>query len=219
MADQRPDQLSGGQAQRVALARALAPDPAVLLLDEPLAALDATSRVAMRHLLADVEVTTVLVTHDPIEARLLADDVVVLDRGTVAERGRPDELAARPATPWVAELFGQNLVSGEADDHTLTLANGETLTLPDAASGPAVVTFGPNAVVLHLHPPDGSARNVWPVTVTELVDEGDRVRVRCAGPVPLTAMVTAPAAASLGLTPGLELHAAVKATELDVRPA
>jgi molybdate transport system ATP-binding protein len=111
LADNHPGQLSGGQSQRVALARALVNRPDLLLLDEPLASLDVVTRRHMRteisHDLGTARPMTILVTHDPDDARHLADDVVVIEEGRIVQRGMPDELVARPATPYIAELFGR----------------------------------------------------------------------------------------------------------------
>jgi molybdate transport system ATP-binding protein len=108
-ADSHPARLSGGQAQRVAIARALALEPPLLLLDEPMAALDASTRVEVRaelaQQLASFGGATVLVTHDPADALALADDLIVLDRGTVVQRGTPASVAAAPANDYVAGLF------------------------------------------------------------------------------------------------------------------
>ena len=118
LARRRPARLSGGQAQRVALARALACEPAALLLDEPLAALDVQTRAEvqgeLREHLDGFAGPTLLVTHDPIEALLLATRIVVLEQGRVAQQGTPAEITSRPATPYVARLVGMNLYAGHA---------------------------------------------------------------------------------------------------------
>ncbi len=213
----RPRHLSGGQAQRVAVARALAPEPSVLLLDEPLAALDAVTRSTLRRLLADLEVTTVVVTHDPIEARALADRVAVLEAGRLTQEGSPDEVASHPATPWIAGLLGVNLVPGEAQGTDVSI-DGGALHLAEPTDGPIWVAFEPNAVVVHPGRPAGSSRNVWRATVTEVTVEGDRARVLLSQPAGVAALVTRGSADELGLAPGVEVWAAVKATELAVRP-
>lgn len=219
----RPRELSGGQAQRVALARALVTEPRLLLLDEPLAALDASTRVEVRQVLREHLATftgvRVLVTHDPLEALALGDRIVVVEDGRVAQAGTPAEVRAGPRTPYVADLVGLNLFRGRgAGDHVVLDGGGE-LAVAAAPSGSVLAVVHPRAVTLHPARPAGSARNVWPVEVEQLDDEGDRVRVRLRGPVALVAEVTPPSVAALALAPGLQVWASVKATEVDVSPA
>src|SRR5207302_1766003 len=150
----RPRQLSGGQAQRVALARALATEPKILLLDEPLAALDATTRNEVRRDLRSHLATfpgiRLLITHDPIDAAVLADHVVVLDHGRVAQAGTPAEITRRPRTRWVAELAGTNLFTGTAADGHVSLDQGGTLVIADhPAAGPVFAVVHPHAVAVH----------------------------------------------------------------------
>ena len=216
--------LSGGEAQRVALARALAPRPRVLLLDEPLSALDAdiraTVRRQLREHLALHSGPCVLVTHDPLDAAVLADRVVVLEAGRVTATGLLSDLVARPRTAWAAELAGTNLLPGLASGHQLALAGGSTLEGADVVDdGAVLVAIRPASVTLHLTHPEGSARNVWATTVAETEGFGDRVRVRLAGPVPLVAEVTAQAVEELGLRPGRDVWASVKATDVRAYPA
>ena len=218
MASARPGDLSGGQAQRVALARALAQEPVALLLDEPLGALDAVSRATVRRMLADIDLTTVLVTHDPVEARALADRVAVIEAGRLTQQGSPDEVATHPATPWVAGLLGINLIAGEARGTEVEVGGGGRLHLAEPNDGPVWVAFEPNAVVIHPERPAGSSRNVWRATVTEVTIEGDRARLLLSSPTEACALVTRGAVADLALAPGVEIWAAVKATELTVRP-
>lgn len=220
----RPAELSGGQAQRVALARALAPEPAVLLLDEPLAALDATTRVEvrsdLRRHLADFPGVRLLVTHDPVDVAVLADRVVVLERGAVVQEGPPIEIATRPRTPWVASLGGLNLLAGTVAGTRLVLADGGELSLaevPEAAE--VLAAIHPRAVTLHRTNPRGSARNAWAGRVTSVEPVGERVRVRVEGPPNVVAEVTAGAVGELGLVEGTEVWVAVKATEIDTYPA
>jgi molybdate transport system ATP-binding protein len=218
-----PRQLSGGQAQRVALARALATEPAVLLLDEPLAAVDASARAELRHLLREelrrYPGSRILVTHDPIEAAALAEELVVLEDGRVTQRGPLSDVTARPRSAWVATMVGLNLVTGVADGPSVRLPGGETLVTSTAATGPVFAAFRPNAITLHRHRPDSSARNAWPGHASELYPAGDRARVRVDGPVPLVAEVTAAAVADLHLADGGPIWASLKATEVDVYPA
>ena len=220
----RPATLSGGEAQRVALARALAAEPAVLLLDEPLAALDATTRSEvrseLRRHLADFAGVRVLVTHDPVDVAVLADRVVVLERGAVVQEGSPTDVATRPRTPWVAALSGLNLLAGAADGTHVVLDDGGELALAEPASARRVsVAIQPRAVTLHRTKPDGSARNAWPGTVASIEPVGERMRVRVDGPPSIVAEVTGGALAELDLLEGAAVWVAVKATELDVYPA
>jgi molybdate transport system ATP-binding protein len=223
LAGHRPGQLSGGQAQGVALARALAAEPRLLLLDEPLAALDAGTRAVvraeLRRHLSDYAGCALVVTHDPVDAMVLGDRVVVLEQGRIVQSGTPAEAARHPRTDYVARLVGLNLVRGTADGHDVLLPSGARVVLAHPASGATLVAFSPATVVLHRQHPHGSARNVWPGTVTGLETHGDLVRVAVAGPVPLLADVTPGAAAELALAPGVPLWASVKATEVVAYPA
>ncbi|MFI7211258.1 ABC transporter ATP-binding protein [Micromonospora maritima] len=215
-ARRRPRQLSGGQAQRVALARALAVEPTLLLLDEPLAALDARTRLdtraeLQRHLGAHPG-ATLLVTHDPLDALVLADRLVIVEHGRVVQEGDAATVTARPRTDYVARLVGLNLHRGRADGRSVTVG-GLALTTVDTVHGEAFVAFPPAAVALHPTRPEGSPRNVWPATVTGVQRHGDNLRVQLAGPVEVAADVTPAAAAQLGLRPGQPVWAAVKAAE------
>ena len=218
----RPGALSGGQAQRVALARALAIEPALLLLDEPLAALDAQVRVETRRHLRDVLArfhgARVLVTHDTIDALTLADRILILEQGRVVQVGRPDDVLDRPRSEYVAELAGVNLYRGRAERDRIHVG-GEVVTAADVHDGDVLAVIPPHAVVLHRTKPDGSARNVWPGTVAGMERFAGRVRVRIAGPMPIVAEVTPDAVTALGLTEGSSVWAAVKATEVEVHPA
>ncbi len=185
LARRRPGQLSGGQAQRVALARALACEPAALLLDEPLAALDVQTRAEvqgeLREHLAGFAGPTLLVTHDPVEALLLAARIVVLERGRVAQQGAPAEITSRPATPYVARLVGMNLYAGRAAGGAVALDGGGTLAVPDAADGRVLVALRPSALTVYTQEPhESSARNLWPATITALAPLGDRIRITAA---------------------------------------
>jgi molybdate transport system ATP-binding protein len=222
-ADARPAALSGGQAQRVALARALAIQPRLLLLDEPLAALDAGTRLAiraeLRHHLAGFDGATVLVTHDPLDAMVLANRIVVIEAGSIVQSGTPAEITRRPRTDYVARLVGLNLYRGVAWAGSVELAGGGRLAVDDPVSGEAFVAFPPAAVALYLDRPAGSPRNVWPVRVGGVERYGDRVRVQLSGEPAVVADVTPAAAAELDLVAGKGLWAAVKATETHAYPA
>ncbi len=167
----RPRQLSGGQAQRVALARALACEPAALLLDEPLGALDVQTRAEvqgeLREHLAAFAGPTIIVTHDPIEALLLATRIVVLERGRVAQAGSPAEITARPLTPYVAQLVGMNLYVGRATADLVALDDGGTFVAADAPAGRVLAALRPSAITVHTEAPlHSSARNVWTARVS-----------------------------------------------------
>jgi molybdate transport system ATP-binding protein len=222
-ARRKPRQLSGGQAQRVALARALALDPVLLLLDEPLAALDARTRLETRaelhRHLADHPGATLLVTHDPLDALVLADRLVIVEDGLVVQEGDAATITAQPRTTYVARLVGLNLYRGTADGHTIDLGSGFTLTAAEPLHGDAFVAFPPSAVALHPHRPDGSPRNTWPATITGLQRHGDNLRVQLDGPVGVAADITPAAATHLNLAPGQPVWVAVKATETRAYPA
>jgi molybdate transport system ATP-binding protein len=226
LADRRPAQLSHGQAQRVALARALATDPRLLLLDEPLSALDPATRPHVRATLAarlrDYRGSTVVVTHDPLDALTLADHLVFVDQGEVVQEGAPAEVVARPRNPYVAHVVGLNLRAGVAEDgQSVRTGLGTVVTAGHDHRGPSWVAFSPNAVALYPEPPHSSVRNVWPARVesVELVGQSARVRLSAPDEAGLVAEVTAGSVASLELHPGTELWAGVKATEVSAYPS
>ena len=222
LADRKPAQLSGGQAQRVALARALAGQPALLLLDEPMSALDAGTRLDVqaelkRHL-ADFAGPCLLVTHDPLEALVLADQVVVLEAGRIVQHGTPAQIACHPATDYVAKLVGLNLYTGHADGSQVKLTAGGTFTIADhGLQGDVLIAVRPSAItVSSQHPQPSSARNAWPAKITGLTLLADRVRLGLDGQPPALADVTPAAVAELSLSPGSQVWLTVKATELEV---
>jgi len=216
----KPRTLSGGQAQRVALARALATDPRLLLLDEPLAALDAGTRLQvrseLRRHLATFNGARLLVTHDPVDALVLADRLVVVERGHVTQTGTPAAVTARPASRYIAQLVGINFLHGTAcGEHTVRLDTGAELTVADPLPGPDIaLAIRPQAIAIHRHQPDGSPRNTWAATISDLEADRDRVRVTLTGPVVATAEVTPAAVAELDLAPGVSVWATVKAVDL-----
>jgi len=229
LADARPGTLSGGERQRVALARALASRPRVLLLDEPLAALDATSAAAagreLAVLLRELQVPALLVTHDFAEAALLGDAVAVLDAGRIVQRGSAAELAAAPASAFVADLTGAVVLRGRAQ------AGADGLTRVALDGGGEVVALAPasGAVAVSVHPWEialepagsarsGSARNRLDVEVLSVTEIGNRVRVGLAAPQPLAAELTGASAAQLGLAPGAHVVASWKAAATRVMP-
>ncbi|MDN0200365.1 ABC transporter ATP-binding protein [Streptomyces sp. S.PNR 29] len=220
----KPRRLSGGQAQRVALARALATHPRLLLLDEPLAALDARTRLEvraqLRRHLSDFEAVAVLVTHDPLDAMVLADRLVVVEHGRVVQEGTPSDIARHPRTDYIAQLVGLNLYRGQADGHTVHLDTGPAITTTERLSGPVFVAFPPGAVTLHRDRPTGSsARNLWHCEVAGLETHGDQIRAGLTGDIPLAADLTTVAAAELDLHPGAQVWATVKAAQTHAYPA
>lgn len=225
LAARHPRELSGGEAQRVAIARTLAADPAALLLDEPLAALDVSTRSAVRRILREqldaFAGPRLVVTHDPSDAFLLADRLFVLEGGRITQAGTPDEIRRTPATSYVAALTGTNLYVGVASDGSVLLDDHDhTFTIADhVLDGPTMVTVHPTAVSLHPDRPSGSQRNTWSSVVELLEPLGDIVRITLGDPVPMAVDVTPDAVAALGLERGTPVWAAVKATEITASPA
>ncbi|MEU6709071.1 ABC transporter permease [Streptomyces wuyuanensis] len=226
LAHRRPAQLSGGQAQRVALARALAARPRALLLDEPLAALDQTTRARVRHTLRHhldgFGGVCLIVTHDPVEAVALADRVLVLDEGRALQDAPPAEVTRHPRSPWVARMLGRNAWPGTTTPHGLRLSDGGTLVVSDPLppGTDALAIIAPEAVSLHPERPSGSPRNVWPGTVREITASGSRLRVLVTSEAApdLVAEITPQAAAELGLADGTTVWTSVKATETTLVP-
>ncbi|MGO4384517.1 sulfate/molybdate ABC transporter ATP-binding protein [Specibacter sp. RAF43] len=238
----KPAQLSGGQAQRIALARALATDPELLLLDEPLAALDVNTAPRLRRLLKRVLAArpAIIITHDVLDALVLADRIVVMDHGRIVEDGPTAAVLARPRSVFAATLAGLNVLTGAL--------SGSAVLTPDAglvtghlagagasgedagpASGPAeapagradggpdgMAAFAPSSVSVFLAPPQGSPRNCFPVTVTELEPMGENFRIRAGR---LAADISPAATAELALAPGSRVFFVVKAAEVAIYPA
>ncbi|MTD16993.1 ATP-binding cassette domain-containing protein [Nakamurella sp. YIM 132087] len=233
-ARRKPRQLSGGQAQRVALARALAAGPDLLLLDEPLGALDAATapevRQVLRTHLREQGTTAVLVTHDLLDAAVLADDAVVLERGEVTDSGPVARVLQAPRSVFGAALAGLDLVEGTASE---SVGSGEVVQVragngsvvsglasePVAAGESVVAVFAPSAVAVHREQPGGSPRNAWPAVVRAVQAVGGTVRVDTSGgPASIAADLTPAAVAELELVSGLPVVLAVKATEIAVHP-
>jgi molybdate transport system ATP-binding protein len=229
-ADARPLDLSGGERQRVALARALAAGPQVLLLDEPLSALDPRTRAAagreLAAVLAAAAAPAMVVTHDFTEAAQLGDTVAVLDGGRIVQRGSAAELAAAPASGLVADLAGAVVMSGVAMAAAggltrVDLDGGGTIFSTDAGSGPVAAGVFPWEIAIDPiggPAPTGSALNRLTARVTGVTEFGNRARIGLAAPQPLAAEVTAASIARLGLRPGVRVAASWKATATRLAP-
>jgi molybdate transport system ATP-binding protein len=237
LATRRPHEISGGQAQQVALARALAAEPRLLLLDEPLSALDARTRLDVRaRLRSHLDQFTgpvLIITHDPLEAMIMADRLVVIENGRVVQQGSPAHVARQPATQYVARLVGLNLYTGTLDPTTrhVHLDAGGTFTVTlgdDDGVGSAVaglptrrvlVGLRPSAITIHTaRPTHASPRNVWKGTVVALELLADRVRVQVDATPPALVDISTGAVADLALRPGTLVWLSAKATETEAYP-
>lgn len=222
-AGSKPAELSGGQRQRVALARALAPDPRLLLLDEPLAALDVTTRAEVRRDLKrhldSFHGVRLVVTHDPLEAVALADRLVVMEKGHLVQTGTAAEVTEHPRSQYVADLVGVNLLRGEAGPGSVKLASGQVVAAAGAELGEVFAVVHPRAIAIHRTHPEGSPRNVWSGRATSIELLGNRVRVRIEGEVPLVAEVTPAALRDLNLVEGGKVWLSFKSTDVGVYPA
>ena len=225
LADARPVHLSGGERQRVAVARALARDPVLLLLDEPLSALDAFTRAhvrgELRELLRSLGLPTIVVTHDFEDAAALSDRVGVLVQGRILQMAAPSDLVAEPADAFVASFTGANLLHGVAQPGpsgltAVALDAGFTAYTVDEGRGPVAVAVYPWEVAVAHESPDDSAINHVRAPISSLVPLGNRVRVRIG---PVTAEVTAQSAQRLGLAEGDVVVASFKATGARLLPA
>ncbi|MEO6124997.1 MAG: ABC transporter ATP-binding protein [Ilumatobacteraceae bacterium] len=222
-ADRRPRSLSGGQAQRVALARALATNPRLLLLDEPLAALDVGTRSGvrrdLRRHLESFDGMRVMVTHDPVDAYALADRVAILDAGRVVQIGTISEVTAHPRSRYVADLVGTNLVVGTADGGELVTDSGARVVIADLQPGRSFAVIRPQTIIISRHSTlDSSARNLWQGVVGDIDRMGDRVRIGIEGQLALTAEITSAALESLQIRPGDMVFASAKATDIEAYP-
>ena len=228
LAARLPSQLSGGQAQRVALARALATEPELLLLDEPMAALDVNSAPFLRSLLKRVLAgrSAIIVTHSVLDALLLADRIIVMDGGRIVESGPTATVLAHPRSAFAASLAGLNVLQGVLEADSLRMRDDGRVAgrrIPAFAKAPQAVgaleglaAFAPSAVSVFLSPPQGSPRNCFKVIVGELEPQGEQIRVRAGA---LSADISPAAAAELGLEPGAEVYFVVKAAEVALYPA
>lgn len=226
LAARRPRQLSGGQAQRVAIARALAANPSLLLLDEPMAALDVEVTPALRQTLRTVlaDRTALIVTHDALDALLLADRVVVIERGRVVEEGPTRVVLSQPRSAFAARIAGLNLVAGSWDGravvHPSAAVTGLAADSPPSSGSEAVAVFSPAAVAVYGEAPHGSPRNTFDAVIASIEPLGDRVRIRCeVADLRISAEVTPASATELDLTPGTSVYLSVKATEVIVHAA
>jgi len=215
--------LSGGQSQRVALARTLATDPLVLLLDEPLAALDAATRREVRRDLRthldDFDGIRLLVTHDPVDAYALADRVAVLSDGRLEQIGTIAEVTAHPRSRFVAELVGTNLVTGTVTGNVLRTDTGVDVAVVTDVVGPCFAVIRPQSVTIARTPVESSARNVLTGVIDDIDRLGDRSRVGVDAAVHLTAEIATTTLDAIGLRPGDRVTASVKATDIEVYPA
>ena len=222
LASRRPGQLSGGQAQRVAVARALAADPDLLLLDEPMAALDIHAAPLLRRLLKRVLAgrRAIIITHDILDALMLADRVIVLEDGRITEQGPTREVLEKPRSRFAAGLAGLNLVAGTVSDAGVTTAQGMVVAgHQDESVEPGqdgVAVFPPSAVSVFLTEEHGSPRNSFQVIITDLEPHGDQIRVRAGR---LSADITPAASADLGLIPGMSVYFVIKAAAIAIYPA
>ena len=226
LADRKPAKLSGGQAQRVAIARALAASPQLLLLDEPMAALDVGAAPTLRRVLRQVltDRAAIIVTHDLLDALVLAQRVVIMDEGKIVESGPTAEVIRHPRTAFTARIAGLNMITGTAEDRGVRQQDGhlvEGISSTGSDPGePAIAVFSPNAVSVFTEPPHGSPRNVIPVLITELEPRDDLVRVRAEtrSSQALTADVTVSAVSELDLYPGSSVFFSVKASAVTIYP-
>ncbi|MDQ0092961.1 sulfate/molybdate ABC transporter ATP-binding protein [Paeniglutamicibacter psychrophenolicus] len=214
----RPGELSGGQAQRVAVARALAAGPDLLLLDEPMAALDIHAAPLMRRLLKHVLAgrSAIIITHDVLDALMLAERVIVMEDGRITEAGATREVLNRPRSRFAAGLSGLNLLTGTARTEGIDTRYGLVSGTPEGTVSPGVpaaAAFHPSAVSVYLDPPHGSPRNMLRATITDLEPHGDAIRVRAGD---LAADITPAALADLGLAPGMRAFFVLKATAVTI---
>jgi molybdate transport system ATP-binding protein len=228
VAHHRPGSLSGGQSQRVALARALAIGPRLLLLDEPMASLDITQRTVVRQLLRDhvggTGTSCVLVTHDPLDATALADSLVLIDDGRVVQRGRSTDVARRPASSWVAQMMGVNLLRGHVRGGRFDLGGALAVPVTGAPEGERWAVLAPRDVGVT---PYGSDRRStagtgpspgaeWSTRIATVQPTGDRVVLGLEYPVGLRADVAAARPDGGRWVEGMSVRVAVDPSDMDL---
>lgn len=222
LASRRPYELSGGQAQRVAVARALAADPDLLLLDEPMAALDIHAGLLLRRLLKRVLANrrAIIITHDILDALMLADQVIVLEEGRITEQGPTRHVLERQRSRFAAGLAGLNLMTGTLTPAGISTAQGGVIAgHHDDSAVPGqdgIAVFPPSAVSVFLTEEHGSPRNSLQVTITDLEPHGDQIRVHAGS---LSADITPVASVDLGLAPGMTVYFVIKAAAITIHPA
>ena len=213
-----PSTLSGGQLSRVALARSLASSPSILLLDEPTSSIDIEASSWIGEFLKDLQTTLVLVSHNPVEALLIGNEMIVIDGGKIIQKGTPVDVSTQPVNSWVAKFLNLNLLSATAHKFEANIHGGGSLRLAEKWNGEVHISFSSSAVSLYTDPPDGSPRNVWEATVSALHADGEIVRVGIAGPFEATAIITKESLHHLDLRIGSKCWATIKANELNVIP-
>jgi molybdate transport system ATP-binding protein len=222
VASARPGAMSGGQQQRVAMARVLVTEPKLLLLDEPLAALDVSTKTDVRRQLRSTlrasHAANVLVTHDLLDAVALADRMLVIENGEIVQTGTPGEVTARPRSRYVADLIGVNLLRGTARGAAVELDGGGRLVSAGDRSGPVLAVIVPNAVAVSRDRPDTAPANLWHGQIGAVDLLGDRVRVGVDGTPAITAEVTPVAVDQLKLDDGGDLWAWVDPSAVTVYP-
>ncbi len=181
-----------------------------------------TTRIELRRTLAEhlsaFEGPRLLITHDPTDAFLLADEIHILEDGSVTQSGTVDEIRRRPRTPYVADLTGSNLVTGTAGAGVIDTGSHRLRVADHEIAGPVLAVIRASAIAVHLSQPQGSPRNAWPTRIERIEHLGDRARVLIGHPLPLTAEVTDDAAREMAMTEGVEIWVSIKATEIEVQP-
>ncbi|HTU06753.1 MAG TPA: ABC transporter ATP-binding protein [Trebonia sp.] len=222
VAEAKPGAMSGGQQQRVAMARALVTDPKLLLLDEPLAALDVSIKTNVRRLLRDVlsksSAANMLVTHDVLDAVALSDRMIVIENGGIVQTGTPAEVTGRPRSRYVADLTGVNLLAGTARGTLLDVDGGGRLVCAESATGPTLAVIAPAGVAVSRHQPEGRRENAWQGKVSAVDLMGARVRVHVDGTPAITAEVPPAAVDELKLDDGGELWVSIEPAAITTYP-